>query len=75
MLALLELAQQKCEYAGKNSRERKKKGYQRDWKWKGPISGKRLNGLIMPFSCRQNSMQDYVSGFGGNKEQQPKKEM
>lgn len=40
---------------------------------KRPISGRRLNGLIVPFSCRQNSMEDYVFGFGGREEPQPKK--
>lgn len=51
-----------------------KKSYQKDWRLKGPISGKRLNGLIVPFSCRQNSVEDYVFGFGGSEGQQPKKE-
>lgn len=40
---------------------------------KRPITGRRLNGLIVPFSCRQNSMEDYVFGFGGREEPQPKK--
>lgn len=61
----------KCEFAERNSG--KKPLLKEIGDLKRPISGRRLNGLIVPFSCRQNSMEDYVFGFGGREESQPKR--
>lgn len=55
----------KCEFAERNSGKKKKTLSKEIGDLKRPISGRRLNGLIVPFSCRQNSMEDYVFGFGG----------
>lgn len=63
----------KCEFAERNSGEKKTLSKEIG-DLKRPISGRRLNGLIVPFSCRQNSMEDYVFGFGGREELNQKRE-
>lgn len=63
----------KCEFAERNSGGKKKTLLKEIGDLKRPISGRRLNGLIVPFSRRQNSMEDDVFGFGGREEPQPEK--